>query len=119
MAEFDETKILELLDNPGIIRYRLKIESAINNAQRFMEVQKEYGSFCEYIWGFLNNKTIVNKPKTLKDVPATSPISDLLSKDLKKRGFKFVGSTTVYAHMQACGMVNDHTTDCFRFRQLL
>lgn len=115
VAKFDESKIIELLDNPGIIRYRLKIESAINNAQRFMEVQEEFGSFCEYIWGFVNHKPIVNHPKTLKDVPAISPISDALSKDMKKRGFKFVGSTTMYAHMQACGMVNDHTTDCFRY----
>lgn len=114
VAKFDEAKIQELLENPGIIRYRLKIESAINNAQRFMEVQKEFGTFCNYIWGFVDHQPILNKPKTLKEVPATSPISDALSKDLKKRGFKFVGSTTMYAHMQACGMVNDHTVDCFR-----
>lgn len=114
VAKFDEAKILELLQNEGIIRYRLKIESAISNAQRFMEVQKEFGTFCNYIWGFVDHQPILNKPKTLAEVPASSEISDRLSKDLKKRGFKFVGSTTIYAHMQACGMVNDHTIDCFK-----
>ncbi|WP_417592415.1 DNA-3-methyladenine glycosylase I [Owenweeksia hongkongensis] len=115
IAQFNDEDFERLMNDSGIIRNKLKIRAAINNAQRFMEVQKEFGSFCKYIWGFVDHKPIINKPKTLKDVPATSPISDALSKDLKKRGFKFVGSTTIYAHMQACGMVNDHTTDCFRF----
>ena len=117
VAAFSASKIEELMDNFGIIRNRQKINAAVNNAQQFMEIQKEFGSFCDYIWGFVDHKPIVNKPKTLAQVPATSPISDALSKDLKRRGFKFVGSTTIYAHMQACGMVNDHTTDCFRFGQ--
>ncbi|WP_417611250.1 DNA-3-methyladenine glycosylase I [Owenweeksia hongkongensis] len=115
IAQFNDEDFDRLMNDSGIIRNKLKIRAAINNAQRFMEVQKEFGSFCKYIWGFVDHKPIINKPKTLKDVPATSPISDALSKDLKKRGFKFVGSTTIYAHMQACGMVNDHTVDCFRF----
>ncbi len=115
IAHFSDEDFERLMNDSGIIRNKLKIRAAINNALRFMEVQKEFGSFCKYIWGFVDHKPIINKPKTLKDVPATSPISDALSKDLKKRGFKFVGSTTIYAHMQACGMVNDHTIDCFRF----
>ncbi|AEV32876.1 DNA-3-methyladenine glycosylase I [Owenweeksia hongkongensis DSM 17368] len=115
IAQFNDEDFDRLMNDSGIIRNKLKIRATINNAQRFMEVQKEFGSFCKYIWGFVDHKPIINKPKTLKDVPATSPISDALSKDLKKRGFKFVGSTTIYAHMQACGMVNDHTIDCFRF----
>ncbi len=113
VAEYGEPKVEELLQDAGIIRNQQKIRAAINNAQRFMEVKKEFGSFCKYIWGFVNNKPIVNNWKTLKEVPATTPISDALSKDLKKRGFKFVGSTTIYAHMQACGMVNDHVEGCF------
>lgn len=115
VAAFDEAKIQELITFDGIIKNKLKIRSAVNNAQRFIEVQKEFGSFDKYIWSFVGGKPIVNKPKTMKDVPATSKESDALSKDLKKRGFKFVGSTIIYAHMQACGLVNDHTTDCFRF----
>lgn len=104
--------------NPGIIRNRLKVFAAVNNAKRFLQVQKEFGSFNAYIWQFVNHKPIVNKWKILKQVPATTRESDALSKDLIKRGFKFVGSTVVYAHMQACGLVNDHLVDCFRYREV-
>lgn len=113
IAEFKDDKILELNQDAGIIRNKLKIASAVNNAQCFIEIQKEFGSFSNYIWAFVDNKPIDNKPKTLADVPATTPLSDKISKDLKKRGFKFIGSTTLYAHMQATGMVNDHITSCF------
>ena len=106
-------KIDELMLNAGIIRNKLKILETINNAQHYLKIQKEFGSFSKYIWAFVNNNPIDNKPKTLSEVPATSEISDKLSKDLKKRGFKFVGSTVVYAHMQATGMVNDHVADCW------
>lgn len=101
------------MNNPGIIRNRLKILAAVTNAQRFMDVQKEFGSFSQYIWDFIDGKPIDNNPEKLSDVPATTEISDRISKDLKKRGFKFVGSTVVYAHMQATGMVNDHIKSCF------
>ena len=113
IAEYADKKAEELLQDSGIIRNRLKILATINNAQRFMEVQKEFGSFSKYIQSFVNGKPIINHPKTLKDVPATTEISDTLAKDLKKRGFKFLGSTVVYAHMQATGMVNDHLVDCW------
>ncbi|WP_332025878.1 DNA-3-methyladenine glycosylase I [Kaistella sp.] len=113
IAEYASEKTEELMHNPGIIRNRLKILATVNNAKRFLEVQKEYGTFSEYIWSFVGGKPIINHPKTLKDVPATSEISDALAKDLKKRGFKFLGSTVVYAHMQATGMVNDHLADCW------
>lgn len=112
IAKYSDKKVEELMQNEGIIRNRLKILATINNAQKFIEVQKEFGSFSKYIWDFVGGKPIVNNPKTLKDVPATTEISDLLAKDLKKRGFKFMGSTVVYAHMQATGMVDDHVTDC-------
>ena len=118
VGRYDNNDIDRLLQNSGIIRNRQKIEAAINNARRFQEVQAEFGSFCDYIWGFVDGKPVQNTPKSLKSVPATTPRSDRLSKDLKKRGFKFVGSTTIYAHMQACGMVNDHTTDCFRCQEV-
>ena len=113
IAEYTAEKTEELMQNSGIIRNRLKIMATVNNAKRFLEVQKEFGTFSEYIWSFVNGKPIINHPKTLKDVPATSEISDALAKDLKKRGFKFLGSTVVYAHMQATGMVNDHLLDCW------
>ena len=113
IAQYSEDKVEELIQNTGIIRNRLKIHATINNAQKFMEVQKEFGSFSKYIWGFVNYQPIINRPKTLKEVPATTEISDALAKDLKKRGFKFMGSTVVYAHMQATGMVNDHVEDCW------
>ncbi|MCD6024442.1 MAG: DNA-3-methyladenine glycosylase [Fibrobacteria bacterium] len=117
VAKFDAAKVEKLMADPGIIRNRAKILAAINNAARFQEVQKEFGTFDAYIWGFVGGKPILNRPKGLKDFQATSPESDALSKDLKKRGFKFVGSTIIYAHMQATGMVNDHTLDCFRRRK--
>ena len=113
IANYPDEKVEELMQDAGIIRNRLKILATINNAQKFMEVQKEFGSFSKYIWGFVNHEPIVNRPKTLKEVPATTEISDALAKDLKKRGFKFMGSTVVYAHMQATGMVNDHVEDCW------
>ncbi len=117
VAKFSSEKIEELMQFEGIIRNRKKIESAINNAQRFIEIQKEFGSFSNYIWRFVDGKPIVNLFKILKDVPATTPISDALAKDMKKRGFKFLGSTTLYAHMQATGLVNDHLVDCHRHQQ--
>lgn len=107
-----------LLQNPNIIRNRLKIEATINNAKKFLETQKEFGSFSAYMWGFVDNKPIQHKLKTLKDYPATTKESEIFAKDLKKRGFKFLGPTTVYAHMQASGMVNDHSVDCFRRREV-
>ncbi|RXM45760.1 DNA-3-methyladenine glycosylase I [Flavobacterium sp. YO64] len=113
IASYSEDKIEELLQNTGIIRNKLKIRSAVTNAQAFMKIQDEFGTFSDYIWKFTDGKPIDNNPKTLKDVPATTPISDAISKDLKKRGFKFVGSTVIYAHMQATGMVNDHIEDCW------
>lgn len=116
IALYNQDKIEELLQNEGIVRNRLKIQATVNNAQAFMKVQEEFGSFSNYIWKFTGGKPIVNCPKTLKDIPATTPLSDTISKDLKKRGFKFVGSTVVYAHMQATGMVNDRLESCsFRF----
>lgn len=118
IAKYDETKYLELLDNPGIVRNRLKIQAAIENAKAFLAVQKEYGSFDAYIWRFVGGKPVVNARKTLKELPARTTEADAMSKDLKKRGFKFVGSTICYAFMQAVGMVNDHTVDCFRYRQV-
>lgn len=113
VAKYDQKKIEDLLKNSGIIRNRLKIESVVNNAQRFIEVRKEFGTFDAYIWQFVGGKPIQNKRKTIKDIPAESEESRALSKDLRKRGFKFVGPTIIYAHMQAIGMVNDHTEDCF------
>lgn len=113
IAQYPEEKIEALLQDTGIIRNKLKIRSAVTNAQAFMNIQEEFGSFSTYIWKFTNGKPINNNPKTLKDVPATTPLSDEISKDLKKRGFKFVGSTVIYAHMQATGMVNDHIEDCW------
>ncbi|UMQ42517.1 DNA-3-methyladenine glycosylase I [Chryseobacterium sp. Y16C] len=113
IAGYSDEKVEELMQNPGIIRNRLKVLATITNAQKFQEIQQEFGSFSNYIWGFVDRKPIDNNPKTLKDVPATTEISDILSKDLKKRGFKFMGSTVVYAHMQATGMVNDHVEDCY------
>lgn len=118
VARYNDDKYEELLQNAGIIRNKLKIKATITNAQAFLKVQEEFGSFSKYIWGFTNGKTIKNSFKTMKEVPATTELSDKISKDLKKRGFKFVGSTVIYAHMQATGMVNDHTTDCFRYSEV-
>ena len=113
VALFSEEKIQELLLDAGIIRNQLKIRAAVANAIAFMKVQEEFGTFSKYIWNFTDGKPIDNKPKTLKDLPASTPLSDAISKDLKKRGFKFVGTTVVYAHMQATGMVNDHVENCW------
>ena len=114
VALYSENKIQELMENAGIIRNQLKICSAVSNALSFIKIQEEFGSFSNYIWAFTDNKPIVNHPNTLKEVPATTALSDKISKDLKKRGFKFVGSTVVYAHMQATGMVDDHVADCWK-----
>ncbi len=118
IANYDDQKFEELLQNAGIIRNKLKIKATISNAVAFMEVQKEFGSFSKYIWGFTGGKPIKNKCTSMSQVVANTPLSDKISKDLKKRGFKFVGSTVIYAHMQATGMVNDHTTDCFRYNEV-
>ncbi|MCP4456684.1 MAG: DNA-3-methyladenine glycosylase I [Cytophagales bacterium] len=118
VARFSDEKIEELLLDPSIIRNRAKVLAAVNNAQRFVETQKEFGSFDTYIWPFVGGTPIVNKWKRMEEVPVTTQESDDLSKDLKKREFKFVGSTTIYAHMQAIGLVNDHTTDCFRYDEV-
>jgi DNA-3-methyladenine glycosylase I len=115
VARFTDKRIEKLLLDPSIVRNRLKVRSAVTNAKAFLKVQKEFGSFCEYIWGFVGGEPLQNSFRKDGDVPATSPESDALSKDLKKRGFKFVGSTIIYAHMQATGMVNDHVRDCFRY----
>ena len=114
VANYGENKFNELVNNAGIIRNKLKIKAAISNAQAYKKVREEFGSFSAYIWEFTNGKPIVNHFKSLKEIPATSDLSDAISKDLKKRGFKFVGSTVIYAHMQATGMVNDHVVGCFR-----
>lgn len=118
IAEYGEEKIARLMDDSGIIRNKLKIRAAVNNARAFIDIQKEFGSFSKYIWSFTGGKPIVNNFEKIEEVPAKTGLSDTISKDLKKRGFKFVGSTIVYAHMQATGMVNDHTTDCFRHTEL-
>ncbi len=114
IAIYSDKKIAELLQNEGIIRNKLKVYAAISNAQNFIKIQEEFGSFSNYIWGFINHKPIINQWKTLSEIPAKTEISDKISAALKKRGFKFVGSTVVYAHMQATGMVNDHIFDCWR-----
>jgi DNA-3-methyladenine glycosylase I len=119
VARFSEAKIEKLLLDPSIVRNRLKVKAAVNNAKRFLDVQKEFGSFDQYIWNFVNNKPIVGNRKTLNHVPPTTKESDALSADLIKRGFKFVGSTVMYAHMQACGLVNDHLKDCFRYSETI
>ena len=118
VAGFTEKKIQSLLNDPGIIRNRLKVRSAVTNAAAFLEIQKEFGSFAEYSWRFTGGKPIKNCFKSIREIPARTPESDAFSKDLKKRGFKFVGSTIIYAHMQAIGMVNDHTVDCFRYGEV-
>jgi len=117
VARFSEKRLEKILLDPGIVRNRLKVYAAVNNARQFLKVQKEFGSFDTYIWQFVNGKPIVNIRKSTNEVPATTPESDALSKDMQKRGFKFVGSTVIYAHMQACGLVNDHLEACFRFRE--
>jgi DNA-3-methyladenine glycosylase I len=118
IAKYSKRKINTLLKDEGIIRNKLKVESAVTNAKAFLEVRKEFGTFNKYIWSFVNGKPIQNKFKALKEIPVSTELSDLISKDLKKRGFKFVGTTIIYAHMQATGMVNDHVVGCFRHREL-
>ena len=118
VANYNEAKINELLQDKAIIRNKMKIAATVNNANRFLEVQKEFGTFDKYIWGFVNYNPIVNSFKTMKEMPAKTPLSDKISADLKKRGFKFIGSTVIYAHMQATGMVNDHMVGCFRYNEI-
>ena len=118
IAGYDQDKIDELLQNPGIIRNKLKVNATVSNAKAFMDIQKEFGSFSDYIWKFVDGNPIKNAWENYKLAPSTTDISDAISKDLKKRGFKFVGSTVVYAHMQATGMVNDHEIRCFRYDEV-
>ncbi|CAM4201294.1 DNA-3-methyladenine glycosylase I [Gillisia hiemivivida] len=118
IANYSEEKIQELLQDAGIIRNKLKVRSTVTNAQLFIKIQEEFGSFSNYIWGFVDGNPIQNAVVDYKKAPPTTPISDALSKDLKKRGFKFVGSTVIYAHMQATGMINDHEVDCFRYNEV-
>ncbi len=119
VAKYDQRKINSLLQDSGIIRNKLKIESAVTNAKAFIEVRKKFGTFNKYIWKFTGGRPIHNRFESLKEIPAKTELSDLISKDLKKRGFKFVGSTIVYAHMQATGMVNDHIKSCFRYKEII
>jgi len=118
VAGFDGRKVAQLLADPGIVRNRLKVESAITNARSFLKIQEEFGSFDAYQWRFVDGRPIRNTWRNIKDVPASTSVSDAMSRDLKRRGFRFVGSTICYAHMQAVGIVNDHTVDCFRWRQV-
>ena len=118
VAKYNQSKIDELLQNAGIIRNKLKVKATVTNAQAFMKIQDEFGSFSNYIWGFVDGKPIKNKFKSISELPANTPLSDAISKDLKKRGFKFVGTTVMYAHMQATGMVNDHEMNCFRYDEV-
>ncbi len=118
IAEYDQSKIDRLLVNKGIIRNRLKIRAAINNAGKYLEIRSEFGSFSDFIWSFVKGKTIHNSWKSMNEIPVNSPESDLMSSELKKRGFKFTGSTICYAFMQAAGMVNDHVVDCYRYQEL-
>ena len=119
VARFTARDVQRLLKDAGIIRNRAKIEAAINNAGRFLAVQEEFGTFAEYIWGFVGGKPIQNRFRSIKELPALTPLAEALAKDLKLRGFKFLGPTVLYAHMQATGMVNDHMIDCFRYKEVL
>jgi DNA-3-methyladenine glycosylase I len=119
VARYTARDVRRLLADAGIIRNRLKILAAINNAKRFLEVQREFGTFDRYIWGFVGGKPVVNRLKSFSEMPARTPLSDLISEDLKARGFKFVGSTIVYSHLQATGLVNDHLVTCFRYREII
>jgi DNA-3-methyladenine glycosylase I len=118
VAGYSERKIQSLLADAGIIRNKLKVRGAVQNAQAFLKIQEEFGTFSKYMWAFSDGRPVRNKLKTIADYPSSTPLSDKLSKDLKARGFKFVGTTVCYSHMQAVGMVNDHTVDCFRYRQV-
>ena len=119
VSRYDEAKISSMLEDPGIIRNRKKIESSINNAQRFLELQDQYGTFCNYLWGFVEGQQVVNHHKEMTEIPATTPLSDIVALDMKQRGFRFLGSTIIYAHLQATGLVNDHLVDCFRHKECL
>jgi len=119
VVSFDETRIQTMLQDAGIIRNRKKIESSINNAKRFLEIREQYGTFCDYIWGFTEGKQVVNHFVDMSQIPATTTLSDTVAKDMKKRGFQFLGSTIIYAHLQATGQVNDHLTDCFRYSECI
>ncbi|RED46626.1 DNA-3-methyladenine glycosylase I [Winogradskyella eximia] len=118
IAKYNASKVEALLQDTGIVRNKLKVNATITNAQAFMKIQEDFGSFSSYIWNFVDGKPIKNSLKNHKDAPANTPLSDAISKDLKKRGFKFVGSTVIYAHMQATGMVNDHVESCFRYHEV-
>ena len=118
ISKYDAIKFDELIQEAGIIRNKLKIKATISNALAFMKVQKEFGTFSKYIWGFVDGRPIKNNRKSMGELPPNTPLSDIISKDLKQRGFKFVGTTVIYAHMQATGMVNDHTIDCFRYDEV-
>lgn len=118
VAKYNQKKIDQLMQDAGIIRNKLKIMAAITNAQKFLEVQKEFGSFSKYMWGFMGGKPLINKWKKMSQLPAKTELAEKISKDLKKRGFKFVGPTIIYAHMQATGMVNDHVVECFRWKEV-
>jgi len=119
VARYDGAKISALLNDPGIVRNQLKVGSAVTNAQAFLKIQNEWGNFSDYIWSFVDGRPIQNSWRSLSEIPAKTPIAEALSKDLKKRGFRFVGPTIVYAHMQATGMVNDHLVDCFRYPEIV
>jgi DNA-3-methyladenine glycosylase I len=119
VVHFDEKRIQIMLQDTGIIRNRKKIESSINNARRFLEIQEQYGSFCNYLWGFTDGKQVVNYYNDMSEMSATTPLSDTIAKDMKGRGFQFLGSTTLYAHMQATGLVNDHLVGCFRHKECI
>jgi DNA-3-methyladenine glycosylase I len=119
IANYNKRKIVSLMKDAGIIRNRLKIESAVRNARAFIELRKEFGTFDKYIWSFVNYKPVVNKFRSTKELPARTELSDIISRDLKKRGFNFVGSTIIYAHLQATGMVNDHLVSCFRYKEII
>lgn len=118
VAQFGDSEVQLLMENEGIVRYEKKIRSAIQNAKAFLNIQQEFGSFDSFIWEFVDGKTIVNALETIQEVPAKSALSDKIAKELKSKGFSFLGSTTVYAYLQACGLINDHTTNCFRFDEL-
>jgi len=118
VADFDESKVQSLLQDKGIVRNQLKIRATINNAQRYLEVVEEFGSFCKYFWNFSDGKTIIHHFEAIDQIPASTELSNMIAKDLKSRGFKFMGTTVVYAHMQAVGMVNDHIESCFRFNEV-
>ena len=119
IAKYDDNKINQLMNDPGIIRNQRKIEASVNNAKRFLDIKERFGSFDSYIWSFVDNKPVINSWRSDSEIPSTTELSDMISNDLKKRGFKFIGSTIIYAHMQAIGIVNDHIVNCFRYNQLI